>query len=173
MPMKTSIIDIVTDHYDTLRDDATQKRHLPDYFIQHGVPALVAVAATAIGFRFVNVGDLIAGLAIMTGFTFGLLVFVFQLRLQITNDPRHHEDRWLKRLIDQLFQNVAYALLVGFAAVVAAVIASTAKLPDNPLPDGWASAAATLVLTFLSLHYVMTMAMCAKRLNVAYGVVSN
>jgi hydrogenase-4 membrane subunit HyfE len=167
---KTSVTAIVTEHFDTLRDARTSRPLVWDYLAQFGLPLLVAVVAPSIGFRLVEVGQLIAGLAVFTGFTFGLLIFVFQLRLQVASDPRVPDDNGLRELIDQLFVNIAYALLVAFASVLAAVIVVSVEWPMSPLPSGWASGLQTALLLFLTLHYVATMAMCAKRLHRAYSM---
>lgn len=172
MSSKTSVTQIVHDHFDTLRDSRTSKPKLRDYLTQFGLPLAVAVVAPLLGFRLVETGQLIAGLAVFAGFTFGLLIFVFQLRLSITNDPRLHADNLLKELVDQLFANITYALVVALATVAAAVVSVSIQWPGNPLPAGWTGGIETAVMLFLTLHYVLTMAMCAKRLRRAYRLAS-
>lgn len=172
MSAKTSVTQIVSDHFDTLRDARTAKRMFRDYLTQLGLPLVVAILAPVMGFRLVETGQLIAGLAVFAGFTFGLLIFVFQLRLSITNDPRLHNENLLKDLIDQLFANITYALVVAFATVVVALVSVSVQWPGNPLPVGWAGGIGTAIMLFLTLHYVLTMAMCAKRLRRAYRLAS-
>ena len=105
----------------------------------------------------------------LAGFTFGLLVFVFQLRLQVSNDPRVIGTN-LGTLIDQLFTNVAYALLVGLVCVTLAV--GFVSLRHSPLPSAQSASAlgmvSTGVLIAAASHFLLTLAMCTKRAYRAY-----
>jgi hypothetical protein len=102
-------------------------------------------------------------------FLFGLVIFVFQLRLQVTNDPRIPQQGQLPRLIDQLFANVTYAVLVGFAVTVVAMAASATRTTDPKTGDllpinAWWSG----VLVALFLHLALLLGMALKRLHSAY-----
>jgi len=169
MATKTSLTGIVVDHLDTLRDARTHRVSLLDLFIQFGLPVMLGLGLPLAGFRLVDVGQVIAGLAVLAGFTFGMLVFVFQLRLQVATDPRVTGTN-LRQLIDQLFTNVAYALLVGLACVTLAV----AFVPVRHVPSPSAHVAeafhavSTGALAATASHFLLTLAMCTKRAYRAY-----
>lgn len=169
MATKTSLTGIVVDHLDTLRDARTHRVSVLDVFIQFGLPAMLGVGLPLAGVRLVEVGQVIAGLAVLAGFTFGMLVFVFQLRLQVATDPRLVGTN-LRELIDQLFTNVAYALLVGLVCVTLAVAFVSVRQVPAPSPDlvSVLRAVATGVLVATMSHFLLTLAMCTKRAYRAY-----
>lgn len=169
MATKTSLSGIVVDHLDTLRDARTHRVSVLDLFIQFGLPLAFGLGLPLAGFRLVDVGQVIAGLAVLAGFTFGMLVFVFQLRLQVAMDPRVVGTN-LRELIDELFTNVAYALLVGLACVTLAVAFASVRQASSPSP-GVVSVLRTIatgVLVATMSHFLMTLAMCTKRAYRAY-----
>lgn len=69
-----------------------------------------------------NVDAILTGLSIGTGLLFALVIFVFQLRLQVTSDPRLGQADQLKHNIDALFNNVLYGILVGLLGVSLAIL---------------------------------------------------
>ena len=169
MTAKSSVRGIVVDHLDTLRDARTHRISLLDILIQFGGPLALGICVPLFGVRLVDVGQVIAGIAVLAGFTFGLLVFVFQLRLQLASDPRVIGTN-LRELIDQLFTNVAYAVLVGLACVALAV--AFVSLRHGPLAASQGAAAlgsiSTGVLVASASHFLLTLAMCTKRAYRAY-----
>jgi len=89
-------------------------------------------------FRVTIIGDLIAGFAVLAGFLFGLVIFVFQLRLGMSSDPRVQSKLALPRLVDELFSNVLYAVGVAFFLILLTVLAAATEphsvivTPQNP-----------------------------------------
>ena len=67
------------------------------------------------GLRMTRAADVLSGASILTGFLFGTLVFVFQLRLRVTDDPHIPSFGRLRRLIDRSYGRLT-------AAVVAALL---------------------------------------------------
>lgn len=172
MTSKLALGAIISEHYDTLRDGRTGQVRHRDYLLQLGLPLVAAVSVPLIGYRLAAVAELLAGAGVLAGFTFGLLIFVFQLRLSAQSDPRVTSGGQLVSLIDELFHNVAYALAVAFVGVLAAVIAVALVRPDDSgeivqinYVNGWW----TLLLTFLAVHYLLLMMMCTKRTLRAYS----
>ncbi|WP_148060260.1 MULTISPECIES: hypothetical protein [unclassified Rathayibacter] len=135
-------------------------------------------------FRVTIVGDLIAGFSVLAGFLFGLVIFVFQLRLGMSADPRVQTKTLLPTLIDQLFSNVLYAVLVAFALITVTVAAAATEphaIPAATDPtseatrigsaqsvalglDPWVSA----VVIGLSIHLLAVVGMCLRRTRRAY-----
>ncbi|MDB6425871.1 hypothetical protein [Curtobacterium sp. 20TX0008] len=111
---------------------------------------------------------IVGGASVLSGFLFGVVVYVFQLRQSLVHDPRVQGQARLPVLIDELFSNVVYAVLVSFALTAAAlVIAATQShdakgvlVPTEPV------VAAALVL--VAAHLLAVVVMCMKRLRRAY-----
>lgn len=169
MSSKTAISPLVKDHLRTLRDHRTGRVRVRDYLVQYGAPLAVAGVGVALGLRLADATHIIAGAAVLAGFSFGLAVFVFQLRLDAVRDPRVPKGSLLLDLIDELFSNVVYSILVGLALVVATISATSFSPPapfwqtPEPLNAWW-----TTGVVALALHYLVTIAMCLKRTRAAY-----
>lgn len=151
---------------------------------QFVLPVSVGAAIWGLGFRVGIIGDLLAGFAVLAGFLFGLVIFVFQLRLGTTSDPRTQSKLLLPTLIDQLFANVLYAVLVSFsltAVTVAAAATEPHAQPSIPATtpaqtvvvvesavalglEPWVSA---LVIA-LAVHLLAVVGMCLTRTRRAY-----
>jgi hypothetical protein len=156
---------------------------------QFVLPIGVFVALTVAGFRVTIVGDLIAGFSVLAGFLFGLVIFVFQLRLGMTTDPRVQTKALLPTLIDQTFSNVLYAVLVSFA-LIAATVAAAATEPHTELvitpaavPGGSPTVEAGVALGLepwvsgivigLAVHLLAVVGMCLSRTRRAYIELKN
>lgn len=151
---------------------------------QFVLPVVVGVAVWQLGFRVTIVGDLIAGFAVLSGFLFGLVIFVFQLRLGMTTDPRVQSKALLPTLIDQLFSNVLYAVLVSFALIAATVGAAATEPHIDPVvtPAAVAGGSPTVevglalglepwvsgVVISLAVHLLAVVGMCLSRTRRAY-----
>lgn len=136
---------------------------LPTY-----LPPLVAVVlAIAFKWRLSGASDLIAGTAVLAGFLFALMIFVFQLRLQIVHDPRVQGLLYLPRLIDELFQNVLYSALISLGFTIAVVV-STITAPDpagGPIRlEEWPS----VVVVALGAHLIGLLYVVIQRTQAAY-----
>lgn len=122
-------------------------------------PVAGAVLALVYDWRLSGFAELIAGTAVLAGFLFALMIFVFQLRLQITHDPRVQERLYLPRLVDELFQNVLYSALVSLtftlAVVVSTVTASAPAAGPVRLEQGPSVIVVALGAHLLGLLYVV------------------
>lgn len=164
---KSAVSGVVWDHLDTLRDARTGRLHKPDFATQYGLPALLSFLGCVwpLSIELRDVGQIVAGLAIFGGFMFGLVVYVFQLRLEAAREPGVRKDSALAKLLDELFANVSYAVLVCLAGAAAAVAASTMGSPDKAGRLGvWWS----VVLVFFLVHALIVIGMCVKRTRRAY-----
>lgn len=168
MANKATVIPLVVDHFNTLRDVRTGRLRWQDIAFQFALPVALAALATWRGARLTEAGQIIAGAAVLAGFSFGLAVFVFQLRLEASRDPRVPKGSLLLDLIDELFKNVNYLILSGLALVVLAAAGVAYADPNaDQMSAGW-----TLAITAVSLHYVVTLGMCLKRMRAAYRQLS-
>lgn len=181
---KASIISVVKDHVDTLytyddgrdpHDDRSgterPRIRIKDLLLFFGSPILIgALTAFLLRVQLQNVGELVAGASILAGFSFGLSIFVFELRMTLTKDGFVPKGDPVETHIDELFANVTYSIVAGLFLVLAAVICDVfVALPKAPEFMG-AGTWWTFALTALAIHYLLTMFMCIKRLRWAYRV---
>lgn len=159
---KYTVGPIIKDHIHTLVDARTGKHRKRDYVLPFGIPVVVAVTMFAFDVHLRSQAEIIAGVAILSGLLIALVIFVFQLRLQVAQDPRMLKGSLVTTLLDQLFANVNYAAVIGLlttvVTVVAAVMAGGASL------GRFMSAA----VAGLGLHLILTIGMCMKRIRAAY-----
>jgi hypothetical protein len=168
MTSKTSVSLIIRDHYATFTDVRTNSARKLDYAVPVGAPLALGVVVVACNIRLQGVSDFIAGMAVFSALLFGLLLYIFQLRMQVSDDPRLSPRPRNGTLVDQLFANVAYAALVGVIATGLLIVASSLRHADTngvlPPLDRWWSG----LVTVACLHVLLTVAMCLKRTRTAY-----
>lgn len=159
---------VVTDHLATLRGVGGRVLWA-QVTLQLVLPIVAGAAVIYFSVRLAIVGELIAGSAVIAGLLFGLVIFIFQLRLGLTTDPRVQSKTAVPELIDQLFSNVLYAVVASFAFVIAAVLFAALEPVDIKTGDAlglepWMSA----VLVVLGLHLLAVIYMCIRRTRRAY-----
>lgn len=163
-----SVLPIIADHARTLRDQQTRRPRWADLAVLYVVPVAAASWSRYNGVRLQGIGELLGGLAILAGFLFTLVIFVFQLRMTVTNDPRVMAAGLLPRLIDQIFATVSYAVLVGLATTGVAMAAAATRSVDTkgdlqPVNVWWS---ATFVA--LALHLGLLLVTALRQTRVAY-----
>lgn len=168
MATKISLTKVFSQHYSTLYDNATKRPSLLDWGLVLGLPVAVAVAAWHFDLRIVAAGQVLAAVSILGGFLFGLLTFVFQLRIGATNDPRVPQGGRMARLLDELFYNVAYTTFVAFViagvSLIPMSIGKTVPDKEGVLGAGW-----SILIMALLTHFALNLAMCIKRTHRAYN----
>ncbi len=165
MSSKWAVTPTIRDHYATFVDQRTQRPVVLDYLGMVAVPAAAAAVVAWHDAQFQSLGPLLAGVSIFTGFLFALLLQLFALRLRVADDPRIPPKSRLPLLIDQLFVNARYAILVGLSTAVVVVAADLTRDQGQHKAVGrwWA-----MLLVFFALHLTMTILMCLKRTSAAY-----
>lgn len=169
MSSKFSILPVIADQYATFTDAATGKPRIADYFAVLGVPAALATWSATAGWKISIVGELISAVSIITALLFGLVVFLFELRVHLgSKEVAARIPMASVQLIDEMFKNVAYSIVIGFVALTAAV-AGAAFRAEGTDPLGVPLSA---FVVFVGAHFVLTLAMCLKRLTKAYDKVA-
>lgn len=163
MSKKLSPLPILHAHFDTLRDAQTNRPLLGDYATLYGFPCLVGGIALWQGFQAQDIGAFLGGVAVFAALLFALVVFVFQLRLSAGNALSDSGNTRLLKLLDQLFANVSYAVLVGLGTTFLGM--SSVWLSDD---EGCAPIWLSVLLVFAVTHLVLVILMCLKRINAAY-----
>lgn len=173
---KVNILPIVRAHFKTLRNDATKRRSIGDLILQIFVPALSILAciwplSVDLESKYSN---LLAALAIIFGFAFAAAIFIFQLRMQMAEmqvlsrkspvaEIAPQIDSSAPVLVNELFSNCLYAVLVSGATVLWTGLVDGLSLPV------WCD----YIIVGLIAHLVIVLLMCFKRINAAYMRVAN
>lgn len=163
MATKWSVSVLIKDQLGTFVNERTHKPWVPDYLAFFVLPAASGAVAFAFHFRFAAVDGILAGVAILTGLLFALVIHVFTLGLRITDDPRIGARSRTSRLIDQLQSNVLYTVLVGIVTTIALSVASATTESGHHTGK-----IMTAILVVLLAHMVLMILMILKRMRSAY-----
>lgn len=168
MSKKLSPLPVVYAHLDTLRDSQTNKPLIWDYLMLYGFPVFVGGFSLWREFQAQEIGAFLGGVAVFAALLFALVVFVFQLRLSAGKDPVTSKKVRLLKLLDQLFANVSYAVLVGLWTTFLGI--ASVWLSDG---EGKAPIWLSVLLVSAVTHLVLIILMCLKRINAAYRRLTN
>jgi MFS family permease len=159
----------VLDHFRTLWNPDVRKPLLPEIFGQIVLPIAVGILALFFNWRAADISGVVGGASVLSGFLFSVAVFVFQLRQGVTDDPRIQQRRRLPDLIDQLFANVLWAVIVSFALTAVVLVVTSAPPPTDKHGHPEAlSSWLTAALLVLGIHLFAVVWMCVRRLRAAY-----
>ncbi|QIN93631.1 hypothetical protein SEA_DUMPSTERDUDE_43 [Gordonia phage DumpsterDude] len=113
-----------------------------------------------------DIGGFLGGLAVFTALLFGLVIFLFQLRMQIKDSGYETLRPRFTRFIDQVFANVNYAVAIGVLTTALGVIGTS--IGDDQGAPVWLSS----ILVGFCVHLLLTILMCIKRVTSAYEQLS-
>lgn len=148
---------------------------LQDLLVQFFVP----LCCSAVSFLFlwkdiVKLGQLstfvsnaIVAVSIISGLMCALAVLIFQLRAQISTEKSIEVRSAEYELIDQLFNDVLWDVVIGFVSAILLVILS-GTISDPSLIACFILALTTLCIT----HFFLVTAMCLKHLSIAHEVIA-
>lgn len=161
---KFAVGDIVQDHFATFIDARTGKPRVSDYAAMVAVPLLVGAFVWRKQAHLDGVPELLAGVGVLTGGLFALLLQVFPLAERLTTDPRLGGQLRLRQLLDELEANASYAVLVGL--VVTGLLAGIAAFTSE---GERVSSVASGVAIALLAHWLLTSLMTVKRIRAVYA----
>jgi membrane associated rhomboid family serine protease len=162
MDSKFSVLPTIRDHYRTLVDQNDDEWYWPDYAVLLGVPAAGGVAVGYF-YQLRDMAAYIGGVAVFTALLFAMVVYVFQLRMQLLSNPFVPRDGALARFVDQLFANVSYAVVVGIATTVVSMAAAVTAPDSGHVNHVWSG-----VVVGFGVHLMLVVFMCLKRIRAAY-----
>lgn len=146
-----------------------------DMAVQFGLP-VIAGAASCFLFLMIPesvfeisgiVSNAISAVSIMSGLMCALAVLVFQLRLQLSMDDKIKVDNCEYKLIDYLFNDSLWDVVVGLTCALVLVL-SSGLINAGPVISSLFAA----ISAFLLAHFMLVTAMCVKRLSIAYEVMA-
>ncbi len=158
MITKINVLPIISGHFQTLKD-----RDGKHYIWQDvaGFYVLPALLATYLTFKQVVFIDKYVDIGIISHSIFiPLLVNVLFLIFNIVDRGNVQKLPKRKRLLEQLYNNVAYLILASVFSLVALVVYSVKSIPL------WLTCADHWLLYALSIHVFLTALMVIKRIHV-------
>lgn len=159
---KFSIIDLVVDHYASLRNASTGRISVIDMSIFVGLPGAAAAVPLILGASAGRVPELLSTTAIFTGLTFGAYVLMFDMTMRATDHTDPARRGPILQLAAELRANISYAVLVGLglSALLAGFVMfdETGRLPSS----------ITAVVVFAAIQLILTIAMVLKRVRALY-----
>ncbi len=159
---KTSLWRVPADHFRTLTDNRTDKPDWGGIVWQGLVPTACGIATWWIGAKLADVSAAVAGISIVAALLFAMAVFLFQLRVTLGGDSRLGEDDY--RLVDECMSNTLWAILWGLGLALFLIVCAAGKWIAN---DG-TGPILTGIAVGASVHFLMVISMCLKRLRRAY-----
>ncbi|MCU0116098.1 hypothetical protein [Curtobacterium poinsettiae] len=137
------------------------------------LPVGLAAASWTFGARINDASAIVGGASVLSGFLFGVVIYVFQMRQGISHDPRVQRRALLPQLVDELFANVLYAVVVSFAVTAGALVVAATQDHTKAgvlVPTGsWITA----LLVLGAAHLFGVVWMCVKRLRSSYRELKN
>ncbi len=162
---KINLVDILANHFDTLRDNSTGKTKYSDYAVIYGIPAAIAIATSQVYPPPRDLaGAVINFFSIFSALLFNFLLLVLDAIRKEKEKPEGLNTRPLA-LLEETYKNVAYAIVVSLFGVVIMLVPYVIKMEEYPRFHPWFGA----VIYFAFLHFLFVMAMILKRMNAIVG----
>lgn len=170
---KVNLTRLFTKYLEGLKSDG--KIRFPDILVQFIIPICCSVLSFVLLWTEVIeskqlstfVSNAIVAISIISGLMCALAVLIFQLRAQISTEKSIEVRDAEYKLIDQLFNDVLWDVVVGFASAILLVISSGA-IPSMSLVACLVMAVSVLCVT----HFFLVAAMCLKHLSIAHEVIA-
>jgi hypothetical protein len=157
-----SVFEIARDHFRTLHRRGSSAISRKEVISQFLVPFCAGIATYFMDWHLADATGAIAGISIVAALMCAMAVFIFQIRLQIHQDQRLIDDDFT--LIDEVFSNVMWAILVGLGLALYLVVFDALGLLITATAGSWLTAFAV----FVAAYFVVVVCMCLKRLRRAY-----
>lgn len=159
---KFSPLDLISDHYATLRDASTGKASRRDMLVFVGGPAAAAAVPVVLSAPAGRVPELLSATAIFTGLIFGAYVLMFDMTMRATDQSDPARRGPIVELAGELRANITYAVVVG--VILTGLLAGFAIFSEgDKLP-----LAVTPVIVFLGLQMLLTVFMVLRRVRALY-----
>jgi hypothetical protein len=160
---KFSPVDLIIDHYATLRNAATNRTSVADLATFVGLPIAVAALPIIFDTPAQNISELLSAAAIFTGLIFGVFVLMFDMTMRATDHADPTRRGPVLRLAGELRSNISYAVLLGISltGLLGGYVAFSSKEAALPLP-------VTAIVVFGSVQMLLTVFMVLKRVRALY-----
>lgn len=160
---KINIVDIVRDHFATLKDERTRKLSLLDLFIFFGLGVIAAVISYAkcLLLEENTISVMITALSIFAGLLINVLILIYTVsqRPQASGDQIETQRAELeRRFLREIFANLSFAILMAVLCVIllVAVIFFTGNV----------AAVLSALVAMLIVDFLLTLLMSLKRIHI-------
>ncbi len=184
---KSSVVGIFKGYVRTLRDVRNGGKACvrpADVLVQIALPIAIGIGCFFTGWHLANPSNAIVGISIVSALMCAMATLLFQIRGQIAvesneeqadggNAAPHSSFRMKlrdKRFIDEVFDDVMWAILVGLTLSLYLIVVDAIGLLAG---GGTVSRILSSIAVAVCAHFVLVIGMCLKRLRSAYNVVSN
>jgi hypothetical protein len=161
---KVNVFPLTRNHIDTLRNYDSNRRSVGDYLLFFVLPLIAGAILVWLGFGFR--GDAVNGFlttfSILVGLLLNLLVLV--LTVALAQAPFTADAKMRKTLLQEIFVNICFAVLVSVVVVVTALVALSYMRSE---PGATTGKIATFILTSCTANFMLTMLMIIKRMYLA------
>ncbi|EUB32417.1 hypothetical protein [Olsenella uli] len=178
MSSKTSLVSVFGGYISTLHKNGDTKIYVRDVAAQIAIPIAIGAAfgvATSFGLVADDAtegffGNAMTAVSIVSSLTCGVALQVFSIRGEMAHARREgdRDSSFAEKdivLVDELFKDVVWAIVVGFSSVVAMAVYGLG------LSGAIGSCIAGVVVTLLA-HALQVSRMCVKRLYGVYEIAS-
>lgn len=188
MSAKINICVIIKDHFDTLRDNRDNKLSMLDIFTLFGIPIIIVIAVMMskyiINKEFVSL--VVNFASIVTSLLISVLVLIYDQYSKVDVDSDVSENdikvKIKKReLLEQLFSNVSFTILMGIITVIFCLILNTFTITASGYYEAITFSVADYPVTmssslfmpfilFFLLEMIFTLFMGLKRLHILFFI---
>lgn len=122
---------VFTDHIDTLRTkDGSRSVRAWDIIVLYGLPLVFGFFSAFYGKPTIDVSAILSAVAVYTGLIFNLAFHVFDKSLSMRTNPFEQGDAKGIELVDDLFSNVNYTVVIGLVSTGVLICASLFEEPE-------------------------------------------
>lgn len=186
MSAKINVCVIIKDHFDTLRDDRDNKLSMLDIFTLFGIPIIIVIAVMMnkyiINKEFVSL--VVNFASIVTSLLISVLVLIYDQysKVDVDSDASENDIKVKKReLLEQLFSNVSFTILMGIITVIFCLILNTFTITASGYYEAITFSVADYPITmssslfmpfilFFLLEMIFTLFMGLKRLHILFFI---
>lgn len=161
MSRKLDVRDIVVDHVATLKDARTGRRSRADIVAFFALPILIAGGLIWAGLRLdsTEIAILITALSIFAALLLNLLLLIHSI---ITGMGTGAETLRRRNLLQELYANISYAILIS-------VVAITLLLIDAVASNSLVRFVVSVLVYFLVSNFLLTLFLVLKRIHKMLG----
>lgn len=177
MSSKINVWSIISGHIMTLKDSSNGKVSLFDYVTFYGVPIAIAVLFSVFGIKVTeDANSLLVNFgAIFTALLLSVLVLVYDQGEKLgclKDESKNHNIELKKNLLDQLYFNICYAIVVAVVLVFLCLVYTF--LPDQACSISLTKISLSLdlklyiaspLILIVVLNLLLTILMVVKRMH--------
>jgi len=174
MTTKINVLDIISGHWNTLKDSSTGKVSKKDIFTFYGLPLALASLFLYNNFSLTdNLTTLLINFsAIFTALLLSVLVLIYDQGEKIDQKDTNAVQVLKKALLEQLYFNICYSMVVSLALIFSCLAETLSRGKQVYIPINntvvtidFSCIILTPIVVFLTLNLMLTILMVVKRMH--------